>query len=288
MKKITVVLLLAILSITSIWSYTFENFEYDLDDAQTGIKITKYTGAEEIITVPSTIEDMPVTTIGERAFNSTNPKEVILPESIEIIEEKAFKSVRSLEKINFPSSLTKIDDAAFFGCSSLKNIPISINVEYGGNCFSDTGVEEVTIPENFGIIRKGKTLIQDPFNMINSWIHEVYEDESTSLRIFNGCRKLKVINLPKRAYIPSMMFRDCGIATDGIELYISKGVAVYRGAFGDANISKITIEEGHKQITIIDGFFKDVIPTGLGYYAISLAGLKEKQALLARGIDEKY
>ena len=125
MKKITVVLLLAILSITSIWSYTFENFEYDLDDAQTGIKITEYTGNEEVVTVPSTIEDMPVTTIGERAFYSTKPKEVILPESIEIIEERAFYYVQSLEKINFPSSLTKIDESAFTWCSSLKNIPIS-------------------------------------------------------------------------------------------------------------------------------------------------------------------
>ena len=288
MKKITVVLLLAILSITSIWSYTFENFEYDLDDAQTGIKITKYTGAEEIITVPSTIEDMPVTTIGERAFNSTNPKEVILPESIEIIEGYAFQSIKSLEKINFPSSLTKIGEYAFSRCSSLKNIPISINVEYGSYCFFDTGVEEVTIPENFGIIRKGKTLIQDPFNMKDDSYTGVFESESTSTGIFSRCKNLKVINLPKRAYIPYSMFSECGTATDGIELYISKGVAVYRGAFGDANISKITIEEGHKQITIIDGFFKDVIPTGLGYYAISLAGLKEKQALLARGIDEKY
>lgn len=49
-------------------------------------------------------------------------KEVILPETVETIEEYAFSSCTTLEEITIPASVTNIAANAFEECTALKTI----------------------------------------------------------------------------------------------------------------------------------------------------------------------
>ena len=76
------------------------SFEYAYNAAGNGMVITNYTGSETTVTVPDTIQSMPVVEIGERAFEGN----------------------ASLREINLPDTITKIGYRAFAGCASLKTM----------------------------------------------------------------------------------------------------------------------------------------------------------------------
>lgn len=60
-----------------------------------------------------------ITNIGKGAFYSSNLASVYLPQSVETIEEDAFREAKSLKAINFPTKLRSIEAGAFSRCSSL-------------------------------------------------------------------------------------------------------------------------------------------------------------------------
>ena len=82
--------------------------------------LEKYTGAEEKITIPDSVE-----IVGERAFEDNERlKEVLLPESVVEIREAAFAYCISLKSITIPKEVKKIEKEAFFHCLSLSDVQI--------------------------------------------------------------------------------------------------------------------------------------------------------------------
>lgn len=74
-----------------------------------------------------------VTVIGRNAFaNHNSVQEVILPDGITEIEDRAFSEC-SLESISLPDTVAYIGDAAFFNCKLLKEISIPDTVTYIGD-----------------------------------------------------------------------------------------------------------------------------------------------------------
>lgn len=68
------------------------------------------------VTIPATYKGKAVTQILEHAFeNSTNLKEIQLPDSIEKIQSYAFNGCKALENITIPSSVKFIGEYAFYG-----------------------------------------------------------------------------------------------------------------------------------------------------------------------------
>ena len=63
--------------------------------------------------------DGPVTEIGLNAFNGTNVKDVMLPESVELIAINAFANSK-LDSINIPASVKVIESDAFLKCTMTK------------------------------------------------------------------------------------------------------------------------------------------------------------------------
>jgi hypothetical protein len=61
-------------------------------------------------------------------FRGTAISELVFPDSLEIIGDKAFSLCTSLEKITFPKNIKSIDNAAFYGCRSLSDIIIPAEV----------------------------------------------------------------------------------------------------------------------------------------------------------------
>lgn len=79
---------------------------YQYEVREEGVIITKYTGGELTVEIPSKIAGKKVITIGSRAFQDND----------------------IIEKVLIPTSVTTIDSAAFYDCDSLMEITIPKNV----------------------------------------------------------------------------------------------------------------------------------------------------------------
>lgn len=98
-----------------------ENFYYRIEE--NGISITGYDGKEREIEIPQNIEGKPVYKIAKKAFLSKKSLlEIILPETIEVLEEWAFGYCSSLEKVFLPKRRLILGKGVFFSCTSLREI----------------------------------------------------------------------------------------------------------------------------------------------------------------------
>ena len=138
------------------------------------VTITKYTGAGGSVTIPDTITGLPVTAIGDHAFDvDTNLTSVTIPNSVASIgefvfdrcisltnviignnvgsiENYAFAGCASLSSVTIPNSVTSIREGAFSGCTSLGtfNIPNSVtNIGFQALSWCDS-LTNVTIPSS--------------------------------------------------------------------------------------------------------------------------------------------
>ena len=96
--------------------------------------ITGYTGSGGVVNIPSTINDLPVTGIGNYAFQyCTNLTSVTVPNSVTNIGEFAFYYCRSLTSITIGNGVTNIGNYAFYYCTSLTGIYFQGNAPHLGS-----------------------------------------------------------------------------------------------------------------------------------------------------------
>lgn len=136
------------------------------------IRLDRYFGPESTkMVLPTTIEGLPVTKVGEKCFEDCEYiEELVLPETMEIIQYRAFAGCKNLKTVNIPASLKKIlgwafahtaltsvtfpdtfqdlDYGVFYGCTNLESVVLSPSVDYlGENTFRMCGkLRSVTIP----------------------------------------------------------------------------------------------------------------------------------------------
>lgn len=103
-------------------SFEDEPFNYDLYEDY--VVLTKYTGTELDVVIPSEIDGVKVTTIGSSCFNDLETKvvSVKIPDSITTIEESAFFYADALVSIEIPDSVTSLGARAFSWCNALENV----------------------------------------------------------------------------------------------------------------------------------------------------------------------
>ena len=116
------------------------------------ITITGYTGPGGTVTIPDSIADLPVGTIGDSAFSfyTTNLTNVIIGSNVTSIEDWAFELCLSLASVTIPNSVTNIGNGAFANCSSLSNVAVGTNVTVIGDsglAFC-TSLTSLTIPSS--------------------------------------------------------------------------------------------------------------------------------------------
>ena len=96
-----------------------------------------------------------VTVIGENAFRDfTDLRTVTIPDSVTCIDDKAFQNCSSLEEIVIPDSVTEIRSFVFHDCLRLKKIVLSRNLRFMGsvmfgNCH---GLESIDLPASLEVI----------------------------------------------------------------------------------------------------------------------------------------
>ncbi|MEI6604022.1 MAG: autotransporter-associated beta strand repeat-containing protein, partial [Verrucomicrobiota bacterium] len=104
---------------------TYPQVPYTYISANGKITITDYTGPGTVVNIPSTINGLPVTTIGSFAFyNRADLTSITLPASVTSIEDFAFYWCTGLTNMTLPAGLMSLGDFAFYDCSSLTGITI--------------------------------------------------------------------------------------------------------------------------------------------------------------------
>lgn len=153
MKKIITLILMFVLCVllcacgSSSKESPVEDFSYEMNDGE--IVITGYIGTDLEIYVPSTINDRPVTAIGESAFEGYDMTHITIPDSVTIIEKGAFYDCTCLTSVEWSDNLKVIDKFAFEGCTSLESISFSNSLErINEGAFSYCGLKKVSLPEN--------------------------------------------------------------------------------------------------------------------------------------------
>ena len=112
------------------------------------ITITQYTGFGGAVTIPGTINGLPVTCIGDDAFSGCWLTSITIPNSVTNIGNSAFFYCTSLPSITIPNSVTSIGSSAFWYCSRLTSITLGNSVtNIGDFAFSAcTSLTSITIP----------------------------------------------------------------------------------------------------------------------------------------------
>ncbi len=106
--------------------------------------------ATEVV-IPSEIEGLPVTQIGEKAFYECwNLTSVDIADSVKNIGALAFCYCKSLTTVNIPDSVERIGTDAFGFCSSLKSIQLPDSVKSIGEYtfYGCSSLASIEIPEN--------------------------------------------------------------------------------------------------------------------------------------------
>ena len=90
------------------------------------------------------------------AFENTHIRNVKFPDSLYILDEKAFRSCRELQNVDFGSGLETIKGFAFQNCTSLTHVKLPPQMKsIERYAFCDSGVENVELNEGLLLIHEG-------------------------------------------------------------------------------------------------------------------------------------
>ncbi|MDE6312514.1 MAG: leucine-rich repeat domain-containing protein [Lachnospiraceae bacterium] len=105
-----------------------------------GITITAYHGSSPVVYLPEEIEHRQVTCLAKKAFlGQKQLRRIILPKTVERLEDWAFANCDSLEEITLSHNCTEYGKGVFQGCKALKRIL----TEGGNSKFSKEEKEQI-------------------------------------------------------------------------------------------------------------------------------------------------
>ncbi len=112
------------------WIGLSEGITYEIVEG-TSVKITSYSGTETNVTIPSTIDGLPVTMVDEYAFKNNSTIETLkFGEYVTNIEFQAFYQMTKLKHLELPSSAQTFGTLVLYGCDALQHLTISGDSNY--------------------------------------------------------------------------------------------------------------------------------------------------------------
>ncbi len=222
------------------------------------IEIVNYEGNQTSITIPSEIDDHPVSRIGASAFeNCTFIEDIYLYADVISIGDCAFKNCTSLEDFTIPKSMKSIGVSAFEGCSNMTDVFV-----YGGETIGDCAFKNCTSLEDFTIPKGMKSIGVSAFEGCTN-LEDVYvysDDVTYSVNVFANCPKLE--ELPDGAY-PDGVFSDDSSNTsqDNESTNDDSEIGVVKHIHSAADIPNKLMNDKFK--SVIDLFSKGYSQSGL-------------------------
>lgn len=186
----------------------------------TSVAIMRYVGTAEDVVVPSKIDERPVKSILDYAFENAPIYTVSIPASVTSVGVGAFRNCQNLESAVFAggSKLTSLGSWAFAECAKLRSMSIPNGVKkIASYCFGECG--------------SLKTLVFRPGSLL----------ETIASDAFRGCTSLKELVTPASlTNIDERAFRNC---TSLEKLVLNEGLqALYGEAFGQCpNLKSVAL-----------------------------------------------
>ena len=147
------------------------------------------------VEIPSEIDGVPVTSIGDDAFQyCSDLTSITIPNSITSIGNSAFLRCNSLTSITIPNSVTNIGDYTFMYCSALTSLKIPDSVTSIGNgaLYGCSGLTSVAISNSVTSIGC------ETFEYCTNLTSVTIPDSVTSIgyTAFRCCENLKSVTIP--------------------------------------------------------------------------------------------
>lgn len=117
------------ITLTAKWLFEYTlglTFAINADNAS--YAVTGYHGSDLEVVIPSMYQGLEVTVISNSAFKDTLITNVVIPETVTVIEPHAFNNCIKLTDVTIPSKVSRINGYTFYNCIRLTNIIIPENV----------------------------------------------------------------------------------------------------------------------------------------------------------------
>ena len=214
--------LAASLGLTSAYALEYEQFVYDtLDNGEAKVTgLTNAGKAAEMLSIPETINDIPVTRIAYNAIRDAACYGITIPNSVRYIGGYAFSSCTNLIYLEIPPSVTNtIPNAFVYNCPKLGEVAFCLTnetsaVKIDNKCLSQVPALTNVVVRGNGAMTLGDSAFYDLASIQAATLQGVAEIESGSgweTGVFNGCTNLKQVTLidsPLRN-IGNRTFRNC-------------------------------------------------------------------------------
>lgn len=164
--------------------------EFIVDDGTYRCGIKAYLGNDTNITIPDKINGIEVGSIKERCFKNSNIESVTLPSSVTLIEQQAFYGCDNLKSINL-SNVKSIGTEAFTNCPSLTdNIDLSSVEMISERGLAGTYFKTMNLP-------KCTDIRDSAFE--DCTMQKIVLNNATNLgsNVFKNCKNLEMIYAPK-------------------------------------------------------------------------------------------
>lgn len=103
------------------------DFEYMAADGE--VTITDYIGTSEHVLIPDTIDGLPVTALGHRAFYEKTVTTVVVPDSVTEIGAACFSGDNYLVSLKLPDGLKRLPPASLESCMRLYDFDLPQSLE---------------------------------------------------------------------------------------------------------------------------------------------------------------
>ncbi len=142
-----------------------------LEEDESYYILSDFDNSYEEVTIPQTVNSLPVKTIGQEAFKNSYITKIIFSDSTEEIKTSAFEDCNRLTEVTINANINSISNRAFARCDNLKDVIFE-------------GAPDIM----------GNYIFSDCVSLKNVIFHD--DMQSIASYMFNNCLNLVSVNLP--------------------------------------------------------------------------------------------